>query len=292
MFFDPIEEKVIDYVHGRDDIKNKILKTIGDPQERFREDRLRLIRAVRFAHRFGFHIEENTRLAIKQNAKTLFPAVAIERVWQELKKMADYPRFGSALLELHNLGLLEIIFPELSGVSSDEVKKRVQGFEKFPDEAPAILFLMELFPSHNIDGLTAICQYLKVSNKDQKIVEVTNLIRARLKESCDDAEWAKLYAHPSCELVFHVIAARLGEVEGKDLLSEYQNKKMKLKHHIDRIKAKSPLVGSEDLIKEGIAPGKNMGLLLQEAERQSINSDVNDKTELMKILKKSDFWPR
>ena len=87
-----------------------MIRAIGDPHERFLEDRLRMIRAVRYTSRYHFQIENETLKAILDHAETLFPAVAIERVWNELTKMALFPHFDQALITLHRLNLLPIIF--------------------------------------------------------------------------------------------------------------------------------------------------------------------------------------
>ena len=146
MFFDPIDEKIIDYVNGIEDIKKGIIRTIGDADERFIEDRLRMIRAVRFAARFGFNIDITTQEAIRENADTLFPAVAMERVWQEFYKMSAYPRFDHALVELHRLGLLQVIFPTLAEIHLHDIKVRVEPLPHYPKQFPTILALMALFP--------------------------------------------------------------------------------------------------------------------------------------------------
>ena len=86
MFFDPVTGEVIDYVGGLDDLRDKVLRAIGDPSARFREDKLRLLRAVRFAARFGFTIEPATRDAIVAMAGQV-PVVAGERIAQELRRM-------------------------------------------------------------------------------------------------------------------------------------------------------------------------------------------------------------
>ena len=71
MFYDPIENKVIDYVHGQEDLSKKILKAIGNPEARFREDHLRMLRAVRFATRLGFALDPATAAAIQKALKEL-----------------------------------------------------------------------------------------------------------------------------------------------------------------------------------------------------------------------------
>src|SRR5262249_47785289 len=68
MFFDPLEDRLIDYVGGEQDLRNKVLRAIGDPAERFAEDKLRLLRAVRFATRFGLALDPATAAAIRAMA--------------------------------------------------------------------------------------------------------------------------------------------------------------------------------------------------------------------------------
>ena len=115
MFYDPVEEIVHDYVNGTADIKLGVIRTIGDPYLRFSEDRLRMIRAVRFSARFGFVIDQDTQEAILANAETLFPAVAMERVWQEFCKMVRFPNVDHAMIELHRLGLASRDLPSVAG---------------------------------------------------------------------------------------------------------------------------------------------------------------------------------
>jgi poly(A) polymerase len=119
LFFDPLEERIIDYVGGIEDIKKRVIRTIGNADERFSEDRLRMIRAIRFAARFGFAIEEETQIGIALNADTLFPAVAMERIWQEFNKMVAYPHFDQALIEMHRLKLLPVIWNPFTSMRSN-----------------------------------------------------------------------------------------------------------------------------------------------------------------------------
>lgn len=86
MFFDPIENRVVDFVGGQEDLKNRVLRAIGNPDERFEEDHLRLLRAVRFAARFGFDIEPQTAVAIVRHAP-LLKRISPERIADELRLM-------------------------------------------------------------------------------------------------------------------------------------------------------------------------------------------------------------
>ena len=86
MFMDPMTSQVVDYVGGLDDLRNLVLRAIGDPAARFREDKLRLLRAVRFASRFNLTIEPNTLSELRQMAPEVV-TVSPERIAQELRRM-------------------------------------------------------------------------------------------------------------------------------------------------------------------------------------------------------------
>ncbi len=112
MFYDPIGEQVIDYVGGREDIRAGVIRAIGDPHARFGEDKLRMLRAVRFAARFGFTIDPATRTAISQHASDL-GVVSGERIAMELSKMLDSIHAEWAIRECYSLGLLSVMLPDL-----------------------------------------------------------------------------------------------------------------------------------------------------------------------------------
>jgi poly(A) polymerase len=113
MFFDPLAERVIDYVGGRADLDARLLRAIGDPLERFREDRLRMLRAVRIAARFGFAIDPDTASAIRRMAPQLGNGVSAERIADELRKMLVDRNRATALRLFMELGLAAVVVPEL-----------------------------------------------------------------------------------------------------------------------------------------------------------------------------------
>lgn len=288
MFFDPLSESIYDYVGGRDDLENKLIRAIGNPLQRFSEDRLRMIRAVRFSARLGFRIEESTEAAIKELASTLFPSVSMERIWQEFNKMAAYPRFDQAVIQLQQLNLLQTIFPQLKDA---EIEKLVAPFPYFPPRCPAIVFLLQLFPDATLDERLALCDYLKTSNEEKKLVrfftQSADLFNLPGTEACS---WAHFYAHPDSELVIRVRAARIYPPERLVFLEEHEARRERLKHHIERVQKGRPLITSDMLKKEGIQPGKKMGLLLKKAEQIGINENIEDPVELLNRLKEYSLW--
>lgn len=104
---------VIDYVDGVQDLKNKIIRTIGNPQERFEEDHLRLLRAIRFACLIDGEIHKETAKAIRQNAEKL-AKISKERIRDELFALLETPRSAKGFSLLDQYGLLGVIMPELS----------------------------------------------------------------------------------------------------------------------------------------------------------------------------------
>ncbi len=112
LFYDPVKRKVLDWVHGKKDLKTKTLRAIGDPKKRFTEDKLRMLRAVRFASVLGFKIEPKTFSAAKKLSSKI-REVSYERVRDELVKMFTGPDPGLALTLLDKTGLLKEVLPEV-----------------------------------------------------------------------------------------------------------------------------------------------------------------------------------
>ena len=115
LFYDPIKQSIIDYVHGVNDIRAKTIRTIGEPEDRFEEDRLRLLRAIRFASNLGFHVEPRTWLAMTRLAKKIH-SVSQERIRDELVKMFTRPHADRALTLLEESGLLKEVLPEVEAM--------------------------------------------------------------------------------------------------------------------------------------------------------------------------------
>ena len=126
MLLDPVgitqnnlAEKVLDFVGGRDDLAARVLRCIGDPQRRFAEDKLRMLRGVRFAARFGFTIEPQTMRAMQQQASTI-GQVSNERVRDELTKMLTEGHARRAFELLDESGLLPYVLPEIAAMKGVE----------------------------------------------------------------------------------------------------------------------------------------------------------------------------
>jgi poly(A) polymerase len=143
LLLDPMTREVLDYVDGRVDLRVGIIRAIGDPERRFREDKLRMVRAVRFAARFGFEIEPKTFAAISKLAHEIH-AVSAERQRDELTKILTEGAARRGLELLDQTGLLEQMLPEIS---------RMKGVEQPPQFHPEgdvwihTLLILEMLPA-------------------------------------------------------------------------------------------------------------------------------------------------
>ncbi|MFW6313605.1 MAG: CCA tRNA nucleotidyltransferase [Spirochaetota bacterium] len=112
MAFDPVASDFLDPHHGERDIQDRIIRAIGDPRERFEEDSLRMLRAVRFSAQLEFAIDASTRDAIGTGAARI-ASVSQERIRDELNKLLGSRQPSTGLRTLHETGLLSWILPEL-----------------------------------------------------------------------------------------------------------------------------------------------------------------------------------
>jgi poly(A) polymerase len=117
MFFDPLENRLIDYVCGQHDLEARILRAIGDPARRFTEDKLRMLRGVRMATRFELTIEPATADAIRAMAEQI-NVVSAERIADELRKLLVDPRRARGMNLMYELGLVAPVLPELLPMKS------------------------------------------------------------------------------------------------------------------------------------------------------------------------------
>ncbi|MFM8720752.1 MAG: CCA tRNA nucleotidyltransferase, partial [Chthoniobacterales bacterium] len=201
MFHDPVADKFIDFVGGQADLKSKTLRAIGDPVARFREDKLRLLRAIRFAARFGYEIDPATWDAIKAHAADIH-AVSAERIREELVKIFAHANRVRGFDLLDQSGLLKEILPEIEALKGCEqpaqfhpegdvfVHTRAM-LELLPPDAPVAVALSVLF--HDI-GKPPTFRYhkdedrIRFSGHDRVGAEMTGRVMERLRFSRADID--------------------------------------------------------------------------------------------------------
>lgn len=115
LFYDPVKDEIIDYVDGQTDLRDKLVRFIGNPEERIREDHLRILRAVRFKNVYGFQYHPDTYQAIKKHVH-LISDISKERIADELNKMIMAKTPGQAFEDLFEIGALDLLIPELTNL--------------------------------------------------------------------------------------------------------------------------------------------------------------------------------
>jgi len=160
MFFDPVENRIIDYVAGETDLKQSILRAIGEPSARFREDHLRMLRAVRFAARFGLTIEPITMSAIRQMAAQVV-SVSGERIAEELRKLFVHPNRATGVELLMQSGLWPVLFPETPKLSA------TNAIDQLGASASITSGLASLLGELSAKQLDGIADRLRLSNVER-----------------------------------------------------------------------------------------------------------------------------
>jgi poly(A) polymerase len=291
MFYDPLKEQILDYVGGKLDLDKKILRAIGNPHERIKEDRLRMIRAVRFACRFDLQIDPETENAIHQHCKELFPAVAVERIWQELNKMAKQKSFSHGLKLLYEFGLLQEIFLLMDEKHFHDLDKKLQIIYDLPLHTYTIVKILELFKPLSLEEQLRLCLYFKLSKEEQEFVTfLDKMEKMFFKDNISDYELAHFFAHSSSKEILEILISKIPFHEQKAFMKRLQEKQKQLEEEINRIQRKCPIVTSHMLMKEGIKPSKKLGSLLELAEKIAINEKIKDPEQIIAQLKQSNLW--
>ncbi len=182
MFFDPIKEQIYDFVGGQADLNEKIIRAIGDADSRIAEDRLRMVRAVRFAAKLSFKIEDITEKAVIKSSPFL-SVVSAERLADELSKICSLKNASWAWSKLHEYGLLNTIWPQVSQAWAESPLTKdvtLKCFEKLTTRSLSVcsaLAIWHLCSSNESDQNKALhrtelanefAQHLKLSNDDRE----------------------------------------------------------------------------------------------------------------------------
>ncbi len=287
LFYDPIEKKVIDFVGGQADLERRVLRSIGVPADRFREDKLRLLRAVRFAGRFGFELESETQRAVEQFASQIV-VVSGERIGVELKKILEHPSRAWAWEKLIETGLTEYLVPELHHRWTS-LGDRHHDLRVLKELAPAridwtssiaaiaIPWFLEHRSEDAVDALLeALKQRWKMAN-----VEVDSLgfaIRhAETLIAASQRPWSQLQplltsSHAATALD---VAEALAKAYSHELLG-IQLCRERLKWSRDQLDP-SPWIRGDDLIALGLKPSRAFAELLSEARALQLDDHLRDR---------------
>ena len=278
LLYDPIERLVIDYVDGQADIEKRIVRAIGNPHERFDEDKLRILRAIRFGARLGYSIEDETWAAVRAMSSKI-NQVSAERIRDELVRILSEGDAAHGMRMLEDSGLRKEILPELVWTEHLDrclglIKGRVE-----PDFAMAVL-LHEC----SAEYVGRIVGRLKLSNAEQAHVQVlvgSQAIFDRVREM-SIAELKRFLRVDRFE--DHLELHRLHrEADGGDRASlGFVQEKLGL--WSDEDLWPTPLISGDDLITLGMEPGPSFRKILTLVEDEQLEQRLSDRDNALQFV--------
>jgi poly(A) polymerase len=321
LLYDPVKDKVLDYVGGQADLRRQAVRTIGDPLERFSEDRLRMLRAVRFAARFDFALDLATLQAIRKLAPEI-TSVSAERVRDEILKILTEGRARRGFELLDQAALLAEVLPEV---------KAMQGVQQPPEFHPEgdvwIHTLMMLEGLRSPSRTLALGVLLHDVGKPRTFtirerIRFDNHVEVGAKmteEICDRLRLATREKERVVELVRHHLRfkdfprmrrstqLRFLRMEGfdehlelhrldclsshRDLTNYEMARRMLVETPAQDIKP-APLVTGDDLIARGYTPGPAFKPILQAVEDAQLEGKIRSREDALRLVEKQFPLPR
>ena len=317
LFFDPVTGAVHDWVGGRKDLKQRIIRAIGQPKERFAEDHLRLLRAVRFAAQLDYHIEPVTLAAVQAQA-SLIGSVSAERVRDELCKLFSPPHAARGLDLLLESELLKHVLPELVATIDCDQSPDFHPEGSVFNHIRLMLSLMPKDASHLLPWTVLLHDIAKPQTSSigndgrihfyahEKIgSEMTENILRRLRFPRVDIEAAaqtvchhmqfkdakkmrkatlrRMILRPNFDLELEQYRLDCLGSHGKlDIYDFFCEQKMLLKKKPLLL---APLVNGKDILDLGIESGPLMGELLEEIKDKQLSEEFSTREEALNWVK-------
>ncbi len=312
LFYDPLADELHDWVGGQADLEARRIRTIGDPAERFGEDRLRLLRAVRFAVQLGFEIEPATFAVVQQHAAAI-REVSAERIRDELLKLFRLPHAAHGLDLLHESRLLPEVLPELAATIGCEQPPEYHPegdvfthirlmLSHLPADAGTTLIWSVLmhdiakpatlsrdggrirFLGHEKVGATMaleIMNRLRFPKAESAAVKTCVRHHMQLKDAQQmrPATLRKLFLRPTfpVELALH----RLDSLASSGKLDNFEFLEAKLGEFQDQPELQKPLVDGGDLIALGQLPGAELGRLLSDIRDRQLAGELTTREKAL-----------
>ncbi len=277
LLYDPDKSEILDYVGGIADLEAGLIRTIGDPFQRFGEDRLRMLRAIRFAARFHFEIEAQTFAAIQQMAPRL-SEVSAERIHQELVKILRDSSRTLAVELLDKSGLFPHIIPNFTHI--DHLIARFELLEKEKELSDPLILALFLL-DRPIESVEETLRDLKFSNK---IIKKTLLLLQRYHQMSQFIEMSiasqkRFLREPdTAELL------RLTEIawraHGQKEMKPLEAAQTAFKNWSDEDLRPAPLLNGRYLIKQGYPKGPILAQILKAVEDAQLEGKLTTQEEL------------
>jgi tRNA nucleotidyltransferase/poly(A) polymerase len=290
LFYDPIADQVIDYVGGQDDLKAGIIRAIGDPCARIAEDKLRMLRAVRFTATFGFQLEDATLNAIREQATELV-IVSAERIAAELRRMLTIERRRHAVELLASAQLLEVILPEIKGLHTIAWEQTLAIIEQIPgatftQSVAALLRPLAETPPTLQQLADTVCRRLKLSVDE--LEQVQRFLREEpILRTCSKLTWPqiqRMLVVPGIEAVLDYSATVSHVVAGDSGDLDICTRMLALPQHLFN---PPQLITGDDLKNLlSLQPGPHFKTILEKVRDTQLDSLINTPEEALALAQK------
>lgn len=271
VFYDPLTYKVIDYVGGEKDLHMKIIRCIGDPANRFEEDKLRLLRAIRFSARLGFKIEKMTWDEIIKRGNQI-STVSKERILEELNKIVTSAHASEGFKLLTESGLLKALLPQINPVALS----RFNSLNKRTLYTAYAALFAHLSKRERLDVLRdlrcsndLIQTVTDILELEEKIQKFDSYRTGEMEKILNDKNYANAFAVFESDPTNN---AKIVFMQKK--LEQRQNKSLPV-----------PLLSGQDLTGLGLQPGPKIGKILEEAYLQQLEGKFKNKAEALSWAK-------
>jgi poly(A) polymerase len=275
LYFDTITNEVIDHVGGFNDIKHNRLQTVGDPNQRFTEDKLRIIRAFRFAAVYGLKIDKSTRDAAIKLAPEIRKSVSVERIWAEFEKVFHAHQLLRFIHLIQSIHCERYIFH--FGINSIEVRDHAElSFYRLPPIVAMALI------SSKADGVAPFYKRSKNEVKQQTVFQKIKHLWTTDPMMRNTYDWcyclSESFSVDLLRVLHHLNNNNISWHEIDDTIVKWSNR-------IDAIKTNRFPVSAQDLMECGYKPGPEMGIMLTHAKRFAIEENIWDKTIIISKIK-------
>jgi len=284
LFYDPIADRVLDFVNGQRDLQSRVIRAIGDPAQRIAEDRLRMLRAVRFAARFEFEIEAQTLAAIQHSAP-LIVQVSGERIANELRLMLSQPQRHKAFEDLCRTGLLAVLLPErIAEPVGDEARLRAleSALARLPSERFEAALSVILFDlPERLRLVNDLSRRWRLSNEEtegvQWIISHVDLIHSADRQPWPGLQRAliKQWIHEAIA-VATALASQPAQAAGIDFCRQ------RLAWPADRLNP-APLIDGNDLRSLNVPPGPIFRQILETVRDRQLSGELADKQQALAL---------
>lgn len=275
LLYDPVTDKIIDYVSGQDDIRAGIIRAIGDPQKRFAEDKLRLLRAIRFASRFDYNIDDRTWTAVREAAPQIHQ-VSKERIREELVRTLAEGNAARGVGLMEDAGLLREVLPEVKWTR--HIEQSLAELERGCEQDFAVGVLLHETP---VPSVIEILERLKFSRAQMHhvIALVESLPKFAAVHEMSTSALKRFFRLPRFE--DHLELARIhGEQTGYEFASG------KYRSWTPEDIAPEPLITGEDLIALGMQPGPRFKEVLTRVEDEQLEGRLTSREQALQFVRR------